>query len=516
MTGPRYLVAWLPAFRLERCGFDADAVAAVIGEVKSAVRVVASTPAAHAHGVVPGVTATEARALVPDVELLPLDEAGEREDRTALLRAAEALSDRVVFAWEDALAAEISATARALGGEARVAERAAALFGELGHRVRVAVADDPAGALALASGLPGDPPVLHPPGQPLGAVPLSALRPSDPLRAAWRAVGLQTCANLAALPGSSVAGRYGPDGHRAWRIARGEAVGLGDAVDVGTSDEIRVSTALAGATTRGELRFALPGLLHLLTRRLAEAERAAVRLRVVLVFEGGHRRVGTVRLGRPTSSVPRLERAVLARLDGLGVDPGTELPAVPIEELRLEVEEAAPEAGWQPGLTDRAEHREPLPDLLSRLADHLGPDALFRAVPADRWRPERSWLAAAFPAPDWAGRPPPPPPDPVAEQEARERGRPLPRPALLLPEPARLEVEGKGAPERVRLPVSAAAPGAAAAWLRVVRAAGPERLWGEWWTRAPLDREYWAVDLEGRGAWLYRDAAGWFLHGWFD
>jgi protein ImuB len=526
-VAPRYLVAWLPAFRLERCGLAASDVAALVDEVKSAVRIVSATPAALELGLRPGVTATEARALAPDVQLLPVDPVGEREDRAALLRAAEAVSDRVVFAWDDALVAEISLTTSALGGERAVVERARTLLASFGHELRLAVADDPLAALGLATGRVGDDGYLHPPGLPLGDLLLLALRPSEGLRDAFRVVGLRTCAELAALSASSVAGRYGAEGLRLYRVARGAHVGLGDVEDVGSDDEIRVSTALAGATTRGELLFALPGLLALLVQRLAAQDLAVVRLRVVLGLDtpqdsAGGRRVGSIRLGRPTRSIPRLERAIRARLDTLVTDPGSELPATPIDELRLEVEEAAPEVGWQPGLTDRAEHREPLPDLLSRLADQLGPDAVFRAVPAAVWRPEASWRAAAFPAPTLvSGRRPRPggrPDDAVDEQEHREHTHPLPRPALLLERPERLEVvvDG-GGPARVRLPVSTLGDRDAPTWLPVVRRAGPERLYGEWWTPTVLDREYWVVELEARAAWIFRDPAGaWSLHGWFD
>ncbi len=513
---PRYLVAWLPAFRLERCGFPAEAVAALVDEVRSAVRIVAATPAALELGLRPGVTATEARALAPDVELLPLDAAAEQEDRAALLRAAEAVSDRVLFPWEDALAAEISHTARAFGGERAAAEHARALLAGLGHEVRVAVADDPLAALALASGRPGDAVFVSPPGSPLGGLSVSALRPSAGLRESLRAVGVRACAELAALPAASVAGRYGPEGARLRRVAAGEHVGLVEPSDVGSADTIRVSAALPGVTTRGELLFALPGLLGLLVRRLAAVDRAAVRLRVVLGFEGGARRAGSVRLGRPTRAVDRLERAIRARLDALVVDPGAEQPAVPIEELRLEVEEASPDAGWQPGLTDRAEGGEPLPDLLARLSDQLGPGALFRPIPADAWRPESSWRPAAFPAPAWAPPPAPPPPDPVASLERREHDHPIPRPALLLDPPARVDVvTDERGPIRVRLPLATADQGVPA-WSPVRRRSGPERLFGEWWTRAPLDREYWSVEVDGRAAWVFRDASGWSLHGWFD
>jgi protein ImuB len=219
------------------------------------------------------------------------------------------------------------------------------------------------------------------------------------------------------------------------------------------------------------------------------------------------------RVGRPTRSARALERLVRARLDGVVVD-------APMDGITLEVVEAAPDAGWQPGLADRAEAGEPLPDLVARLADQLGDEALVAPVLADAWRPEGAWRAERFP--------PPPrlfpargdararggaPGDPLEVQEAFEHDLPVPRPSLLLPEPLRLEVAcDEGAPVRVRLEH---------AWRPIERRSGPERLAGEWWDR-PFDREYWVVEVEGRTAWIFREASplpatgSWSLHGWFD
>jgi hypothetical protein len=54
---------------------------------------------------------------------------------------------------------------------------------------------------------------------------------------------------------------------------------------------------------------------------------------------------------------------------------------------------------------------------------------------------------------------------------------------------------------------------------RVAVAAGPWRVEEGWWSEAPLDREYWDVELTGAGLWrLFREPASgrWFADGAYD
>ena len=179
----------------------------------------------------------------------------------------------------------------------------------------------------------------------------------------------------------------------------------------------------------------------------------------------------------------------------------------PVSELELEVAEAVPESGWQPGLTDRSEATEPLPDLLSRLVDHLGEEAVCSPSLVDAWRPEGAWEGADFPRSVRMGGPIEID-DPVVEQERWERSLEPPRPALLLPEPERIEVRDlAGRPLRVLVERG---------WISPKAVEGPERLQGEWWADSSFDREYWAVCLDGQWAWLYREHGRWYRHGWFD
>ncbi len=522
----RVLVLWLPAFRLERCGIEARAVAALVGEVKGAVRLVAVTPGALESGLRVGMTATEARGLVPEVQLLPEDPPGEGDDRRALVRALEVVSDRVGVLAPDVLVLDLSHTRKAHGGELPAAERAAGLLESFGHQVVGVVADDARVARALT--WRGQRVTVVPPGagaERLARLPIEALEPEPELLRALVAVGVETVGAFAALDPASVVGRYGVEAGKLHHAARGLPERTGAAVELVEGELPAVKTAMAGATTRAELAFALPGLLSVLCERLEELDLAVVRLRIVLWWdtpidaggaEGASSTAASVRIGRPTRSPKALDRLVRARLDRLDLAPAPDQPPIPIEELQLVVEEAAPELGWQPGLADRAEGGEPLPDLLSRLSDQLGEEAVFSPVLHDTWRPEKAW------------RPGPPVPsriaprraprgrapkedDPVALLEAHEHGHPLPRPSHLLTRPQPVDVacdEGAApGPVRVRFDTS---------WRPVTRRAGPERLQGEWWERVPLDREYWSVEVDGRCAWLFRDEGGWALHGWFD
>ena len=50
-----------------------------------------------------------------------------------------------------------------------------------------------------------------------------------------------------------------------------------------------------------------------------------------------------------------------------------------------------------------------------------------------------------------------------------------------------------------------------------MNAAGPERLSGDWWNDG-FSRDYWRCESDDeRGElMLYRDAAGWWVQGWYD
>lgn len=508
--GPRYLVLHLPAFALERCGFAASDIAACVDDVKSATRIVSLTPAASAEGLRIGMTASEARSHEPRVHLEPLDAAAQAQDRQALLEAFAGFSDRLALWAEQDLVLDVRGTAHLFGGESSLIEEVRDRAHLLGHACQVAIADDPLAAWAVAAFGRTDQAVADgDSARALAELPVAALRPSEALATSLAVLGIRRIRTWAALDPASVAGRFGAEGIRLHRVARGERASRlpWQSHEGGPVVE---GVVLGGPTIRLEpIRFVLPGLCAQLSESLAERDAMAVRLAVRLLLERGAPHVVRVRVGRPTRDPDRLQELVSARLERIRLD-------APALELLLEVEEHTGEQGWQPGLLDRAEAVEPLEDLLARMSDALGEAALGSPVPVDTWLPEEAWRVRPF----RPGEPLPGPPahrkadrDPVAEQQHLELDDGLrPRPARLLPRPDRIEVQARGGrPVRVRLE---------GGWRAVESAEGPERLEGGWWrSDGGWCRDYWVVRIRseaGATAWLFCDEQHrWWLHGWF-
>lgn len=504
---PRYLILHLPAFPLERCGYLADELAVCVDEVKSATRIVALTPAARIEGLGVGMTAAEARALVPEVLLEPRDLVGEAIDREGLLEAFAGFSDRLAPWAETDLLLEVSVTAHLFGGEQALLTEVGARAEQLGHACSLAIADDPLAAAAVAAF--GTSEHVVPVGQgarALAALPIAALAPSEALATSLEVLGIRRIGTWARLDPASVSGRFGAEGVRLHRIARGQAAS-GLPWDVPAQGPVAERVVLGGPTiTLEPIHFVLPGLLARVADALAERDAMAVRVAVHLVLERGPAHVMRVRVGRPTREIERLDRVVRSRLERIRLD----APAV---ELMIEVEEQTLEAPWQPGLLDRTEIGEELPDLLARMADALGPAALVSPVPTDAWCPEEGWKERVF----QPGCPLPPflvhrkaKIDPVAQQRAFETDGPRPRPAILLPRPQRIELQERGGrPIRIRR---------AGRWEPVGYSEGPERIEGAWWRDdGGFCRDYWVLQLNGSVAWVYGDDQGrWWLHGWFD
>lgn len=511
MVSERWLLVRLPAFRLERLGHLADAIAGLIAEEHGTTRVIAVTPGAWGVGLRAGMSATEARALVREVVLEPLDVEAEDRDRRALLAVFERLSDQVLPMVDDAVAQPIIRTAALFGGEAGVLAAARELAESLGHACCCVIADDPRAALAIAVHDGVDRIVdAGASAAALADLPLETVRPSPDLLRAWREIGLHTLGELAMLDAAAIAGRYGEEGIDLHKLACGRARDRrADAVIIAKDPDGLVERAvLADATSSLDpVLFVLPGLIGRISEALGRRDAMAIRLVVRLGLQGGGIHLARVRVGRPTAWAPRLHALVRDRLRDLRVD-------APVVEVVVAVEEACASRPWQPGLLDRTEAVEPLPDLVARLTDVLGEDAVFTPALAPCWRPEAAWRAQV---PDRGSQPSLWPEirtergriDPVAVQDVWETDTSA-RPGLLRPPTDPIEVRvAHGLPIAVRVE---------AGWAEVRRRRGPECLSGEWWRPdGGFDREYWVVDI-GVTAWLFRDRASdrWFWHGWFD
>ncbi len=522
----RYLVAWLPLFRLERCGWSATDAVALVAEEKSALRVQVATPPAREAGVAAGMSLAEARALMPGLLAERLDADGEDRDLTELVGQLLRVSPNVAALPPSALVAEVSRCTDAVGAERALVERVRIRLAQLGHVARVVIADDPRTALSVAAW--GRSHRVVPVGEGAAAMaplPLGALELPAAEHRLLISLGLRNIGDFAALDPASVVGRLGPLGVAAHGVARGagRTPVLALWSDAGP---LTLSQDLSDPVSELEaLLFVINALLRDAAVHLTAAGQAAVRLSLRFGLEGGGEQHLSLRLGSPTRAPRRMLDLLRLRLERYVL-------AAPVERVRVELSETTPFDGLQGDLLHRGRATEALADVGARLLDALGADAVFTPTLVSRHRPEAEWAASplstgggnraprsrqlSLDAPGLREREAPastsleagPWDDPVHEWEGFAPPLPPRRPALLLAQAQAVVMRSEGGvPQRVQID---------GRWLDVLAAQGPERLASEWWSQ-PLLREYWRLDLaDGRQAWICREDGLWLLHGWWD
>lgn len=403
----------------------------------------------------------------------------------------------------------------------RVLCRAAAEAGFTGIGVGIAdvpVASDAAAYLAAGASA-GEPAeavrIVEPDGarEFLAPLPLSALPLSADLLETFRSLGLRRVADVANRPFQVFEARFGPEGARAHRLARGIDDRAFRALEF--PDVPQASLELASPVdTLEPLLFVLRHLLARVCADLVAAGRCAARLELELRSKRGVE-TATAVPARPTRQERLLYDLCRAALERAAGAAGrlTE----PVEQLALRVVRvSAPDARQEDLFTRR--WRDPLAAAaaLSRLRVRLGERAIVHpGIRADHRPESRSvWTPVEVEAEGGrspgAASPGAASPDAAAAPEAPNA---VPGVLHLLPEPLPLRV-GTEADRPTEIWGEAGHHALAAA-------EGPERLSGDWW-KDPYHREYFRVCTEDGGLlWLFREyrpsgELRWWLHGWWD
>jgi len=441
--------------------------------------------------------------LVPELVLADADLEADQAALTALVDWCARFSPAVAPAPPDGLFLDITGLAHLWGGEAALTKDLVARLGRNGIPVRVAVADTPGAAWALAHFSP-EGVIVAPVGETacLDPLPAAALRLAPADAAQIARLGIHTIGALAALPREQVTRRFGTGAVMRLDQALGR---IGEALTfrrppnpwlarLDFADPISAPEDLVRVTCDITTRLA---------RRLEAEGQGARRFDLTFHRCDGVARTLTIGLalpGRDVAAVARLFAPKLETVDpGFGLDAAT-LTADGVEPL------GPRQASW-----DRAdasiEAEEAVAALVDRLTNRLGQDAL--------------WRADAFPShdPERAVRRSPP----LSPAQGQDWDPDRPRPVRLLRRPEPIEVM---APIPDDPPVIFRWRGVRR---RVRRAEGPERLAEEWWRRPYEDispsrvRDYYRVEDEaGARFWLFRDGLyqknekpGWWMHGLF-
>lgn len=519
----RVISLWLPAFSTDRLSRSQRKWRvkpfATVAASAGGLRIAAMNTHAADGGVHPGMPLADARALSPALEVAAADSAGDAETLTKL--AAWCGSFSPWTAPDSAGAAEgagiwLDATgcAHLFGGETELLQELLARVERMGFAARAAIADSAGAAWAMVRFAPGGRAIVAPAGgarEALAELPVAGLRLAPGTIDGLATLGLRRIGDLYEVARTPLVARFGKQ--LAERLDR--ALGVASEPLSPLLHEVPYRERLGLAEpigTRPDIDEALTHLLEALCTRLAREHRGARRLEFALFRVDGS--VARVHIGtsRPVREPRHLQRLFAEHLDQLDLGEGIEvltLAAPVVEELataQLDMTAQAP-----------AVAAASVADLVDRLANRLGEEAVLRVVETPSHIPERA--GAAIPA---------------AQNAKLEVVEPPPgrgeRPLRLFPNP---------------LPVEAVAPvpdgpPVLFRWRRVVhriaRAEGPERIAPEWW-RSPLPwttaweettRDYYRVeDDKGRRFWLYREGLyplnggvgtttpRWFMHGLF-
>jgi protein ImuB len=326
----------------------------------------------------------------------------------------------------------------------------------------------------------------------LAPLPLAMLAPTPEIAAAFARWGLRTVGELARLRSEDVTLRLGATGARLARLARGQddepflPQAPADAVEEGTDLDYAIDSL-------DPLAFVLRGLVDRALARLSWRGLACAGLTLRLSVEPRGFEVREVPLQSPTR-----EPGILLQLVRLELS--RRAPSAPVTGMTILVRPARVRAMQLDMLRPNGPAPDRLAATLARLSAMVGPDHVGTPRVADTWREE----AMTIDAPNLEATP--------IHTEAKSSPG----------DAAALGIRRFRPPQEVEVLVNRDGPTAfrgKETAARVLIAAGPYRISGEWWTGSPLHREYWDVHASDGAVYRMhkeRTSGQWFLDGYYD
>ena len=337
------------------------------------------TAVADSAGVRPGMRLGEALATCPSLQLVDPDPAAGEEAWEGIVRRLEDAGFSVDSASPGCAYFETRGVERLYGGLELALKRALKAVGP-GWDARVGAANRRFAALAAANvARAGQALVVSDERTreflaplPLTLVPMEARR-----REELEELGVKKLGELAGLPGGAVAERLGPDGRRAWSLARGGSRGKvrGRRPAAELFETLEFPEAVGNELT---LRRSLGVLLDRLLARPERSGRAPRKLALAGRLVGGGSWRRTVTLRDATADPARLRAALSPKL--------LDLPA-PVVMLRLEALVLAESEGRQLELVrpEGAELRAHLTEGLRQVRAGTGSGSVCTVVEVAPW-----------------------------------------------------------------------------------------------------------------------------------
>lgn len=453
--------------------------------------VVAISRAARAAGLRPGrLSAAQARAAVDRLVVRPRDPAAERSASRALADVAASVASRVEIAADGAVFLDAGGSTHLATSETGLTAALAARAVRVGLEARVGIG---AGmTVARLAARHGDGAQVVPPGTERGflaPLPITCLAPPPDLLATLARWGVHRLGDLARLPAAEVTTRLGRGGAALVAAARGddERPLAPTPPDGAVCEQLSLEHALDAIEP---LLFVLRGLVERALERIGLHGVGCRQLDLVLDLDDRSRDARRVALAAPTRDPKTI-------LTCLRVEIEARPPRAAIVGVRLDAAPALVRATQLGLFAPPGPAPERLATTLARLAALCGADRVGAPAVVDAHRPA---TAAVVPFS----------PPPADASSASGDGA------------CRLVVRAVRPPRAVEVfadrdaPTFLRGPGFGG---RVVGAAGPWRITGEWWGDAPLARDYYDLALSDGGVYrCFREigSGGWFVDGIYD
>lgn len=463
--------------------------------------VLAADQAARRAGLAVGMPVTKAQALVAGLTIM---EADPKADSVALQKLGVWMqrhySPLVTVYHPDGLVLDVTGVAHLFGGEAAMLKDMVRRLADVACGSRIAVAPTYGAAHALARYVANPTYVLGDAkiASVLDLLPIAALRLPIETVAALKKLGFERIGELNNTPRAPLTLRFGPAIGARLDQAYGRVGEPFDPIIPPEKPHVRKSFAEPIGSPETIARY-----IGVLVEQLsAELEVKGLGARKLdLLFFRVDNRIEAVRVGtsRPIRDVKRLTKLLCDKIEK--VDPG-----FGIETMTLTALVAEP-LSYHTSVSALGEPEEKdVSGLIDTLSNRIGEAAIYRVAPVESDIPERAAKRITALAPacgvTWPSH--------------------WPRPTRLLDPPEIVETVAL-------LPDH---PPVAFTWRglrrRVMRADGPERIFGEWWkseAESEAVRDYFQVEDEsGERYWLFRAGDGedirtgshrWFMHGVF-
>lgn len=450
---------------------------------------------AESQGLEPQMRIADAKAIVPHLKILD-DRAGREEKLLNVIgQWCIRYTPLVALDLPDGLLFNCSGCAHLWGGEAEYINDVVTRLKNKGYTVRAAIADTIGAAWAMARF--GQRNTIIPPKQHKQAMmqlPPVALRLDSAVLDKLHKLGFRRVESFASIPRASLRRRFSDGLLMRLMQAFGEVEEYIKPIIVPEPYHERLPS-LEPIRTRPGIEVALRQLLETLGQRLV-SEGKGFRNAVLKTYRVDGK-VQQIEIGtnQATCHVDHLFKLFELNIKEIEPDLGIELFV--LEATKVDDLDAAQQAMWasKPGLQDNG-----VLELLDRVAGKIGPQAIHRYLPQERYWPERSIKSTSNPK----------------ELPQTLWRTDLQRPIELLSRPEPIDV-------------SAPIPDYPPMLFRyqnkvhhIKRADGPERIEREWWLDEGEHRDYYIVeDQNGNRYWVFRSGhygaiqPKWFLHGFF-